>query len=96
VNHARKGKVAIFAARKPHLKYKTVGAILGRLHSPVKITSRFVAEMVFFGFILTFAYGVLSSVGFYLSYFIYHQCGRDLRDVCAGVSSLSDDHSHCD
>ena len=71
MNHARKGKVAIFAARKPHLKYKTLGAILGRLHSPVKITFRFVAEMAFFGFILTFAYDVLSRVGFYLAYFIY-------------------------
>ncbi|MGA9387675.1 MAG: hypothetical protein WBV70_02485 [Candidatus Bathyarchaeia archaeon] len=44
---------------------------MGRLHNPVKITPRFVAEMAFFGFILTFTYDVLLSIGFHLAYFIY-------------------------
>jgi hypothetical protein len=53
------------------LDVRVVGAILGRLHNPAKATPKFVAEMAFFGFILTFTYDILSSVGFYVAYFVY-------------------------
>jgi hypothetical protein len=46
-----------------------VGGVLGRSRNPSKITAKFVAEMAFFGFVLTFAYNILSSVGFYIAYF---------------------------
>ena len=50
--------------------YGVVGGFLGKWRNP-KMNLRFVAEMAFFGFILTFAYDVLSSVGFYLAYPVY-------------------------
>jgi hypothetical protein len=47
------------------------GRDFGRSRNPSKITAKFVAEMAFFGFVLTFAYDILSSVGFYSAYFSY-------------------------
>jgi len=53
------------------MMYGVVGGVLGRSRNPSKITAKFVAEMAFFGFVLTFAYNILSSVGFYSAYFSY-------------------------
>jgi thiamine transporter ThiT len=50
------------------LMYGVVGGFLGKLHNPGKMTIKFIAEMAFWGFILTFSYDVLSSIGFYLAY----------------------------
>jgi hypothetical protein len=58
------------------LMYGIVGGFLGKLHNPGKMTGKvtgkmtikFIAEMAFWGFILTFSYDVLSSIGFYLAY----------------------------
>jgi uncharacterized membrane protein len=47
------------------------GGILGKRRTPDKVNWKFVAKMGFFGFILTFAYDILSSVGFYLAYPVY-------------------------
>jgi hypothetical protein len=51
--------------------YGVVGGIFGKSRNPVKINARFVAELAFLGFILTFAYDIFSSVGFYLAYPVY-------------------------
>ncbi|MEM3641996.1 MAG: hypothetical protein QXH37_08765 [Candidatus Bathyarchaeia archaeon] len=48
-----------------------VGGFFGKLRNPVKINSRFVAELALLGFVLTFFYDILSSVGFYLAYPVY-------------------------
>jgi len=45
-----------------------VGGFLGGRHGEISIRPRFVAEMALSGFLLTFLYDVLSSVGFYLAY----------------------------
>lgn len=51
--------------------YGVTGGVLGKLHSPVKTSKKFVAEMAFWGFILTFIYDISSSIGFYLAYPVY-------------------------
>ncbi|MEM2936399.1 MAG: ECF transporter S component [Candidatus Bathyarchaeia archaeon] len=54
--------------------YGVVGGILGRRWksgNSNKIGLRFVLEMAFWGFILTFTYDILSSVGFFLAYPVY-------------------------
>jgi len=51
--------------------FGVVGGVFGRLHNPVEINKWFVAELAFLGFILTFAYDIFSSVGFYLAYPVY-------------------------
>jgi hypothetical protein len=51
--------------------FGVVGGFFGRLRNPVEISVRFVAELGFLGFMLTFMYDVLSSVGFYLAYPVY-------------------------
>ncbi len=52
--------------------YGIVGGFLGKRHNPMKINARFAAEMAFWGFVLTFIYDVLGSVGFYLAYPIFY------------------------
>jgi uncharacterized membrane protein len=51
--------------------YGFVGGLFGKLRNPVRINVRFVAELAFFGFILTLFYDIFSSVGFYLAYPVY-------------------------
>ncbi len=54
--------------------YGIVGGILGRgwkSRNHQKKGLRFVLEMAFWGFILTFTYDILSSVGFFLAYPVY-------------------------
>lgn len=51
--------------------YGVVGALLGKMQSPVKVSPRFIIEMAVVGFILTFLYDVLSSIGFFLAYPVY-------------------------
>jgi len=48
--------------------YGMVGGIVGRRSSNKSITPRFAAIMALWGFALTFAYDILSSVGFYVAY----------------------------
>jgi uncharacterized membrane protein len=52
--------------------YGIVGGILGKRYSTKKINRRMVAELAFLGFLLTFTYDVLGSVGFYLAYSMYY------------------------
>lgn len=51
--------------------FGVVGGIFRRLHNPVKINKWFIAELAFFGFILTFIYDIFSSIGFFLAYPVY-------------------------
>ena len=51
--------------------YGVVGGLLGKWRNPDKKKLIFVAEMAFWGFVLTFIYDVFSSVGFYLAYPVY-------------------------
>jgi len=51
--------------------YGIVGGVFGKLHNPAKINIKFIAEIAFLGFILTFIYDVFSSIGFYLAYPVY-------------------------
>lgn len=44
------------------------GGILGRRYSSIRITTKFIILMAVAGFALTFAYDVLSSIGFYVAY----------------------------
>jgi len=52
--------------------YGIVGGILGKRYSVKKMSRRMVVELAFLGFLLTFTYDVLGSVGFYLAYSIYY------------------------
>jgi uncharacterized membrane protein len=52
--------------------YGLVGGILGRRYRTHKMNVRLIAEMAFWGFLLTFTYDVLGSVGFYMAYSIYY------------------------
>jgi len=52
--------------------YGVVGGILGKRYSTKKMSRRMIAELAFLGFLLTFTYDVLGSVGFYLAYSIYY------------------------
>jgi len=52
--------------------YGLAGGILGKRYRAHKINTRLIAEMAFWGFLLTFTYDVLGSVGFYLAYSIYY------------------------
>jgi hypothetical protein len=51
--------------------YGVVGGLLGKWRNPDKKQLLFVAEMAFWGFILTFIYDIFSSIGFYLAYPVY-------------------------
>lgn len=51
--------------------YGIVGGVFGKLHNPAKINVKFIAELSFLGFILTFIYDVFSSIGFYVAYPVY-------------------------
>ena len=51
--------------------YGIVGGVFGKLHNPAKINIKFIAEIAFLGFILTFIYDIFSSIGFYLAYPVY-------------------------
>lgn len=51
--------------------YGLAGGVWKRFRNPVKINKRFVAELAFWGFILTFIYDIFSSIGFYLAYPVY-------------------------
>ncbi|MEM3640646.1 MAG: hypothetical protein QXH37_01825 [Candidatus Bathyarchaeia archaeon] len=51
--------------------YGVVGGIFGRIRNPAKISTRFIVELAFLGFILTLAYDIFSSIGFYLAYPVY-------------------------
>lgn len=51
--------------------YGIVGGVFGKLHNPAKINIKFIAELSFLGFILTFIYDVFSSIGFYMAYPVY-------------------------
>lgn len=51
--------------------YGLVGGAIGKMQNPKKITIKFALEMALWGFILTFAYDVFSSIGFYLAYPVY-------------------------
>lgn len=53
------------------IMYGIVGGILGKLQNPVRMNARFVGEMALLGFALTFAYDILSSIGFYVAYPVY-------------------------
>jgi len=52
--------------------YGIVGGILGKRYSAKKMSRRMIAELAFLGFVLTFTYDVLGSVGFYLAYSVYY------------------------
>jgi len=52
--------------------YGIVGGILGKRYSAKKMSRRMIAELAFLGFLLTFTYDVLGSVGFYLAYSVYY------------------------
>lgn len=56
--------------------YGIVGGVLGRLRNPAEINIKFVAEMAFWGFVLTFVYDISSSIGFYLAYPVYPSVWR--------------------
>jgi LytS/YehU family sensor histidine kinase len=49
-----------------------VGGLLGKRYTPMKINSRLLAEMALWGFMLTFFYDVMGSVGFYIAYPIFY------------------------
>jgi len=51
--------------------YGIVGGVFRKFQNPVKINKKFVAELAFWGFILTFIYDIFSSIGFYLAYPVY-------------------------
>jgi len=51
--------------------YGIFGGVLKRFRNPLKIDKKFVAELAFWGFTLTFIYDILSSIGFYLAYPVY-------------------------
>lgn len=51
--------------------YGVAGGIFGRIRNPAKISTRFIVELALLGFILTLAYDIFSSVGFYLAYPVY-------------------------
>lgn len=51
--------------------YGIVGGVFGKLHNPAKINIKFIAEIAFLGFILTFIYDIFSSIGFYVAYPVY-------------------------
>jgi len=52
--------------------YGVVGGVRGRRWKPPSDMRRFVVEMALWGFVLTFVFDVLSSVGFYVAYpFVY-------------------------
>jgi hypothetical protein len=51
--------------------YGVSGGIFGRIRNPAKISTRFIVELGFLGFVLTLAYDIFSSVGFYLAYPVY-------------------------
>jgi len=44
------------------------GGIIGRRYSSVQVNTKFITVMAIVGFALTFAYDVLSSIGFYVAY----------------------------
>jgi uncharacterized membrane protein len=52
--------------------YGLVGGILGKRYTALKIGRRLIVELAFLGFLLTFTYDVLASVGFYLAYSMYY------------------------
>jgi uncharacterized membrane protein len=52
--------------------YGIVGGILGKRYSAKKMSRRMIVELAFLGFLLTFTYDVLGSVGFYLAYSVYY------------------------
>ena len=52
--------------------YGIVGGILGKRYSTKKMSRRMIVELAFLGFLLTFTYDVLGSVGFYLAYSVYY------------------------
>jgi len=52
--------------------YGLVGGFLGKRYNAEKLGRRKVAELALLGFVLTFAYDVLGSVGFYLAYSVYY------------------------
>jgi hypothetical protein len=52
--------------------YGLVGGIVGRKRANTVVTIRFIFEMALYGLLLTFAYDILSSVGFYLAYPAYY------------------------
>jgi uncharacterized membrane protein len=52
--------------------YGIVGGILGKRYSTQKMSRRMIVELAFLGFLLTFTYDVLGSVGFYLAYSVYY------------------------
>lgn len=51
--------------------FGVVGGVFEKLRNPAEIDIKFVAELSFLGFILTFIYDVFSSIGFYLAYPVY-------------------------
>ena len=53
--------------------YGVVGGLWGRKwkHKQVEINRTFIVKMALFGFVLTFVYQILSSIGFYLAYPFY-------------------------
>jgi uncharacterized membrane protein len=52
--------------------YGIVGGILGKRYRTQKMSRRMIVELAFLGFLLTFTYDVLGSVGFYLAYSVYY------------------------
>jgi len=48
--------------------YGLAGGLRGRIWSSPKSLRRFMLEMAFWGFVLTFIFDIMSSVGFYVSY----------------------------
>jgi len=48
--------------------YGLVGGIVGKRYRLKNITPKFVLMMALWGFVLTFVYDILSSVGFYVAY----------------------------
>ena len=52
--------------------YGLVGGLLGKRYNTQKMSRRKVAELAVLGVMLTYAYDVLGSVGFYLAYSVYY------------------------
>jgi uncharacterized membrane protein len=52
--------------------YGIVGGIFGKRYSTKKMSRKMIVELAFLGFLLTFTYDVLGSVGFYLAYSVYY------------------------
>jgi uncharacterized membrane protein len=52
--------------------YGIVGGILGKRYNTKKMSRKMIVELAFLGFLLTFTYDVLGSVGFYLAYSVYY------------------------